>query len=163
VLGETRVLDVGEAGRWREAGELIFEYIAATEAELGHPVPAHHADLPSSLAAECDNARSAYPPPGTVLIADRVGQAIGCVALRYRGSATAEVKRLYVRPAHRGGVGRALMLRLHEYAARHRLNLQLDVLAIRRNVIALYRDLGYRIIEPAQPQATPLVVMERRL
>jgi GNAT superfamily N-acetyltransferase len=86
-----------------------------------------------------------------------------CVALQYSGSATAEVKRLYVRPAHRGGVGRALMLRLHEYAAGHRLSLQLDVLAARRNVIALYRDLGYRLIEPAQQQATPLVVMERRL
>ena len=66
-MGEIRILDVGEADRWREAGGLIFEYIAATEAELGHPVPAHHADLPSSLATECDNARSAYPPPGTVL------------------------------------------------------------------------------------------------
>jgi hypothetical protein len=55
------------------------------------------------------------------------------------------------------------MLHLHEYAARHRLSLQLDVLATRRNVIALYRDLGYRLIEPAQSLATPLVVVERRL
>jgi hypothetical protein len=55
------------------------------------------------------------------------------------------------------------MLRLHEHADRHRLNLLLDVLATRRHVIALYQDLGYRMIEPVHPPATPLVFMQRRL
>lgn len=157
-----RILDAMRTDRLAEAGELIFEYVAATEAEVGHRVPAHLTELPMPLYSECSDPRSAYPAPGTVLIAECDGHAIGCVALRPKGATTAEVKRLYVRPAHRGGVGRALMLHLHEHANVHGItHLVLDVLVTRRQVIALYQSLGYKVVEPSEVSADLLVLMER--
>jgi GNAT superfamily N-acetyltransferase len=162
VADDAQILDAVEAKRVTDAADLIFEYVGATEVELGHRSPAHPADLPSSLRSEYDDPGSIYSPPGTLLIADLAGRAVGCVALRYTGSDTAEVKRLYVRPAHRrGGIGRALMVHLHEHADRHRLRLVLDVLATRRHVIALYQDLGYTMIPSSVSPAAPLVVMAR--
>jgi ribosomal protein S18 acetylase RimI-like enzyme len=162
VPDELRILDAVEVERLKDAGDLIFEYIVATQIELGHRIPADPEDLPSSLRSEYDDPGSAYSPPGAVFIADLGGCAVGCVALRSTGSDTAEVKRLYVRPAHqRGGIGRALMVHLHEHANRHRLDLVLDVLATRQHVIALYQDLGYTTVPSSAPPAAPLILMKR--
>jgi len=163
VRGDVRIMDAVRAGRLPDTAELIFEYIAATQAEIGQRVPATPADLPASLRAEYADLGDVYPPPGTILIADRAGQAIGCVALKQTGPATAEVKRLYVRPAHRGGMGRALMHHLHQHAAAHGLHhLVLDVLITRRHAIELYRTLGYAEIDTPSTTAVPLILMERR-
>lgn len=156
-----RILDAIEDERLNDAADLIFEYIVATQVELGHHVPASPEDLPSSLRGEYDDPASTYPPPGTVFLAALAERVVGCAALRYVGSGNAEVKRLYVRPAHRrGGIGRALMAHLHAHADRHRLSLTLDVLATRRHVIAFYQDLGYTATPAATPAAS-LIVMER--
>ena len=157
---EIRVLDAALAGRLPQAADLIIEYVAGTQDELGRWAPQGPVQLPSSLAVEYRHPGVAYPPPGTILIAERAGHAIGCVALKYLGSSTAEVKRLYVRPADRGGVGTALMVHLHEHAERHGLNhLVLDVLMTRQHAIALYRALGYTDIESSAAGAA--LLMER--
>jgi len=65
------------------------------------------------------------------LIADLGTQPAGCVGLAaLPGGRTAEVRRLYVRPAHRGnGIARTLMSHAHDHAARHGMTrLILDVL-----------------------------------
>ena len=47
---------------------------------------------------------------GWLLVAEVDGQLVGCVALRPQGDGVCELKRLYVRPTHRGrGIGRRLM------------------------------------------------------
>ena len=49
-------------------------------------------------------------PSGLILLAEREGLAIGCVALRKIADAVGEVKRLYVSPRYQGGgIGKRLM------------------------------------------------------
>ena len=65
-----------------------------------------------SVDAELAGLPGAYAPPkGRMWLAcDAPGEAVGCVALRpMTDEGVCELKRLYVRPAHRGqGIGRAL-------------------------------------------------------
>ena len=89
------------------------------------------------------------PPGGGLFIALMEGDPAGCVALRpIEPRETAELKRLYVRPAGRGhGVGRALAHNAIERAreAGYRA-VRLDTLASMSDAQRLYRALGFREI-----------------
>ena len=147
-MPELLVIDALAVGCESEAAELVFEYMAATQAETGRPVPDSPDGLPPVLARECRDLAAAYPPPGVLLTA-RIGRyRAGCAGLAARlPPGTGEIKRLYVRPAYRGrGIAAALMGRLHQHAAGHGFTrLVLDVLPERTGVIEFYRRLGYRI------------------
>jgi GNAT superfamily N-acetyltransferase len=81
----------------------------------------------------------------------------GCVALRMVAPDTAEMKRLYVRPAHRGrGLGRALAERAIA-AAREAgcARIVLDTLPQMREAQAMYAWLGFRPIGPYLREPTP--------
>jgi putative acetyltransferase len=81
----------------------------------------------------------------------------GCVALRTVTPDSAEMKRLYVRPAHRGrGLGRALAERAIA-AAREAgcARIVLDTLPKMREAQALYALLGFRPIGPYLREPTP--------
>lgn len=83
---------------------------------------------------------------GTFLIArDSIGRAVGCGAIRLIDSNTAEVKRMYVDPEHRGaGVGRAVLQRLE--AAARELGATRAVLETgihQQAAIELYRRAGF--------------------
>jgi GNAT superfamily N-acetyltransferase len=159
------VISAFPAGRGGDAAALVFEYMAATQAETGRPVPAGIGDLPAVLQHECSNLRDAYRPPGVLLIADYGGQPFGCVGLAaLPGARTAEVKRLYVRPARRGnGIARILMSHAHHHAARYGITrLILGVLPARTAVISFYRRLGYTETEPFETESpVPMIYMER--
>lgn len=103
------------------------------------------------------------PPAGRLFLAD---SAAGCVALRRLAPDTAEMKRLYVRPAFRGrGLGRTLA-QAAIAAARETgcSRLVLDSLPKMGEAMALYRSLGFRQIAPYLPQPTPgAVCFELRL
>ena len=79
-----------------------------------------------SIETELAGLPGAYGPPqgGAWLAYDAAGELVGCVALRpLADDGACELKRLFVRPAHRGaGVGRALAVQ----------------------AIAAARDLGYK-------------------
>lgn len=159
-----RVVECG-AGNLRDARTLVFEYMAATVAETsGRAAPARIEELPRVLRAECEDLAAAYRAPGTLLLAYAGGVPAGCAGLANRGERTAEVKRLYVRPAYRrGGIARALMARIHMRAAELEFTtLLLDVMRSRTQVIEFYRRLGYA---PAEPFATtspvPMVFLQR--
>jgi ribosomal protein S18 acetylase RimI-like enzyme len=159
------VVSAFPAGRGGDAADLVFEYMAATLAETGRGMPAGISELPAVLRHECRDLPAVYRPPGALLIADSGDQSAGCVGLVPRAAArTAEIKRLYVRPAHQGrGIARTLMTNAHHHAARNGVaRLILDVLPARTAVISFYRRLGYTETEPFPHESpTPMIYMER--
>jgi ribosomal protein S18 acetylase RimI-like enzyme len=98
-------------------------------------------------------------PHGYALIflaEDEEGPA-GCVALRALDVASAEVKRLYVRPRMRGrGLGRDLIVAAIAAARKNGYQrVVLDSLPSMQEALGLYRSLGFRAIPPylAEPTA----------
>jgi ribosomal protein S18 acetylase RimI-like enzyme len=149
-----QLVDAFTARRESDATSLVFEYMAATLAEAGRAPPAGIDQLPPVLRDECQNLAAVYRLPGTLLVAYRDEEPIGCVGLAPDLlGLTAEVKRLYVRPTHRkAGIGHILMLHAHRHAAQHGLRqLILDVLPSRTHVIDFYRRLGYTDTDPYPP------------
>lgn len=159
------VLSAFRAGRESDAAALVFEYMAATQAENGRPVPAAVSDLPAPLLRECGDLPAVYRPPGALLLADQGGSPAGCVGLAPGPDGhAAEIRRLYVRPARRGtGIARTLMLHAHDHAARKGIaRLTLDVLPARTAVIGFCRRLGYAVTVPsAAGSPVPMIGMER--
>ncbi|MCH8969342.1 MAG: GNAT family N-acetyltransferase [Planctomycetes bacterium] len=91
------------------------------------------------------------PPDGCLLLARQDDRPVGCVALRRFDDDTCEMKRLHVRPAHRGrGIGKALATEIIDEARRlgyHKM--RLDSIADRMaEAVSLYRALGFREIPP---------------
>lgn len=82
---------------------------------------------------------------GAFFVVDLGAEAVGCGAVRLIGPALAEIKRMYVKPAHRGrGVGAALLAALESEA--RLLGAARGVLETgnrQREVLALYRRAGY--------------------
>lgn len=91
------------------------------------------------------------PPDGRLLLASADDQLAGCIALRKLEPGVCEMKRLFVRPAHRGkGLGKVLVESIIDEARnlgyRH---MRLDTLPGRMDTaIALYRSIGFVEIGP---------------
>lgn len=118
---------------------LIAEYGASLAFDLGFQAfDDELADLPGRYA----------PPDGALFVATAGGRTIGCVGLRSLGDGTCELKRLYVRPEHRGGgTGRRLVdAALGEARRRGYLRMRLDTVPGMEGAQALYERLGFREI-----------------
>jgi len=90
------------------------------------------------------------PPSGRLILARAGAEAAGCVALRRQDADSGEIKRLFVRPAHRGkGLG-GVLARAMIAAARDigYSSVVLDTLPKMTDALALYRSLGFRDIAP---------------
>lgn len=127
---------------------LFSEYVRSVDApECFVGFERELADLPGDYA----------PPVGCLLLARGGGEPAGCVGLRPLGLDTAEIKRLYVRPAHRG-VGTGRRLAEAAIAAARRAGCRrvvLDTLPAMREAAGLYRALGFTEIAPYLPEPTP--------
>ena len=136
------------AGDIAEVRRLFKEYGASLDVDLRYQGFEHElAGLPGAYA----------PPAGCLLLARDGTTPIGCVAVRPIESGICELKRLYVRPAHRGsGLGRALAVAAIERAAAagHRA-MRLDSLATMVEAQALYRSLGFVKIDPYNDHPVP--------
>jgi GNAT superfamily N-acetyltransferase len=129
----------------------------------------HEADGPLEIDHEAEAA--AGPPaelvaPTGVLLLARVGgepSAIGGV--RHLDTEVAEVKSMYVAPAHRGiGLGRRLLAELDEIAADHGCRaVRLDTSDYLTAAIGLYRSAGYREVPAYNDNAKASLWFERSL
>lgn len=107
----------------------------------------HGFRLPVNEAIERDLANIAkfQPPSGQIFLAFVDNAAVGIACLQRIGPSSAEVKRMYVRPANRReGLGRALLERLIEAAktAGYR-SIRLDSPDFMTAAHALYRSSGF--------------------
>lgn len=121
--------------------DIFREYVNSPTVDLGfQDYEQEFAALPGAYA----------PPDGCLLLAWQSDAVLGCAALRRVDAHTAEMKRVYLRPAARGtGLGRQLVQAVLTEA--RRLGYQrvcLDVLPEFTAAQALYRSLGF---VPAAP------------
>lgn len=106
-------------------------------------------------------------PDGAILLAEQNGEAVGVVAVQPLDDPGAcEMKRLYVRPAHRNrGIGRMLGRAVLDVARQLGYDvMRLDTLASMTAARSLYRALGFEEREPYYHNPLPdAVYMERAL
>ncbi|MGZ4630139.1 GNAT family N-acetyltransferase [Oryzihumus sp.] len=102
-----------------------------------------------------------------LLARDTPGEAVGCGALRHLGGQVAEIKRMYVAPAHRGrGVSRLVLGALEAQALSQGWTvLRLETGPLQAEAIGLYTSAGYAPIPAFGPYvgSTTSLCFERRL
>ena len=88
-----------------------------------------------------------------LLARDASGEAVGCGALRHLGGEAAEIKRMYVAPAHRGrGVSRLVLGALEAQALSQGWTvLRLETGPLQAEAIGLYTSAGYAPIPAFGP------------
>jgi GNAT superfamily N-acetyltransferase len=91
-----------------------------------------------------------------LFLAKREAEAAGCAGVRKLDATSAEMKRLYVRPVHRGQhVGRLLTEHAIRWAREERCErLLLDTLPQMNEALKLYLSLGFREIGAYLPEPT---------
>jgi GNAT superfamily N-acetyltransferase len=89
-------------------------------------------------------------PRGRLYLAERNGTPVGLGGLRPVSDATAEIKRVYVRPSGRGrGIGRAIVEKLLGEARELGFTrIRLESAAFMREAQNLYRSFGFFEVEP---------------
>jgi len=100
----------------------------------------------------------AYAPPlGSLLLGRWSGDAAGCVGVRPFEEGVCEMKRLYVRPDHRGHhLGRQLAsAAVEEGRSLGYREMRLDTIPSMRTAQELYRSLGFVEMEPYRPNPVP--------
>jgi len=117
--------------------------VAALDAELAEHYPPEQRFGPNLKAEHLESGR------GTFLVARDAGVAVGSGAIRVLDATTAEVKRMYVVPGHRGtGVGSALLTALEaaatQFGVRH---LVLEPGTEQEAAITLYRHAGFAQVD----------------
>ncbi len=138
------VVGVESPRRIGELRELFAEYATLLRARHGAcclaAYEAEMAGLPGEYAA----------PGGTALLCHADGRLAGCGVLRKAGPATAEMKRLYIRPAFRGRhLGRRLAVSLMQEARQLGYErVVLETLPAMTEAVSLYRSLGFAETAP---------------
>ena len=106
------------------------------------------------------------PPKGALIVVVCDEEPIACGALRELDKETGELKRIYVRPSHRGtGLGRQITVDLLDRARSLGFSkVRLDTLRTLTVAQSLYQSLGFEEIQPYNFNPEPdIIYMERPL
>lgn len=97
------------------------------------------------------------PPSGRLYMVYVQEEPAGCVGLRKIADDICEMKRLYVRPLHRGqGIGRQLVLQLIKDARSLGYSkMRLDTLPSMKRAQELYRAMGFKFTDPYRVNPVP--------
>jgi len=157
-LKTVEIVDVETPQHLERVRQLFREYFRWVEFDLGFDIG--YQGVEDELAA----LPGYYAPPnGCLLLALDGSEAVGCVALRPMEDGACELKRMYVRPGHRGqGLGRALGQAAIDSARQigYRL-IRLDTADSLTLARGLYASLGFRETTPyyeAPPHLFPILV-----
>lgn len=135
-----------DAFDWYQAAALLHDFAAWIEAAVGE----HLATAQPAFAAELADPASAYRSPGSAfIVADDGWLVCGTLAVRRHADGTAELKRMYVRPAARGAghAGRLLTRALDHATAGGAHRIWLETLpGLMDPAIALYRNHGFTVV-----------------
>ena len=144
--GTVQVVQATRAAELQGVRDLIREFTnwAFSQSEEASAAPTF-----SGLDKELAALPGKYgPPTGCLLLATSNGEPAGCVAIRRHDDTTAEIKRMYVRPAMRGrGVGGALLNEL--IATARRLGYGRMVLTTHPSLASaqrLYQTAGFAVV-----------------
>ena len=156
-------LTVSQQRRLAAAMAEVERLLRSSMVEVGPEHPAHpdaryciaeyFAELGARFDAGFDPGRSLPAadedlvlPAGLLLLARLQAEPVGCAALKFHGTAPAEVKRMWVADGVRGlGVGRRLLAAVEQHAREHGVRtLRLETNRALVEAIALYRSAGYR-------------------
>lgn len=143
-----RIIPAVDSTEIQNIRELFREYAASLEVDLCFQgFEQELAGLPGEYA----------PPAGRLYLVYVDGSPAACVALRKIADGICEMKRLYVRPSHRGlGIGRQLVLKLIEDARSLGYSkMRLDTLPSMQRAQELYRAIGFKPIEPYRANPVP--------
>lgn len=157
-MSEVHIRPAVQAADVAVARSLFDEYVRTLGVDLSFQgVAEEFATLPGAYA----------PPRGAILLAERAGAVVGCIALRPLAAAhEGEVKRLYVRPIARGaGAGEALVRALVDVARGAGYTaLKLDTLGKMEQARRLYARMGFAPCPPYYRNPLPgAVYMSRSL
>lgn len=124
------------------AADLFREYAASLDFDLGF----------QNFDAELLQLDRQYglPEGGLILVLEsETGLAIGCVGVRKLEGQIAELKRMYIRDAHRGkGIGKELINKALELSVElGYTRMRLDTIGTMKAAIALYQQAGFYEIE----------------
>ena len=153
------------------SSEIQLEKVATTEPEVRRLYAAFvieadaRLEIPVSPDAETGPPLDLEPPHGVLLLARVGGAPAGLAGVRHLDTHVAEVKSMYVDPAHRGrGLGRLLLCEVEEIAAgRGCTHARLDTSDYLEEAIALYRAAGYREVPDYNGNAKANLWFERAL
>jgi GNAT superfamily N-acetyltransferase len=114
-------------------------------------------DADSMIIRDMQQIDAYLPPKGLLLIAHEDGRLAGCACTRTIEEKTAEMKRMYVRPAfRRRGIGAALVRQTIETVRTQGYSvLRLDSARFMTDAHALYRSFGFKDIPPYEGSEIP--------
>lgn len=124
--------------------DLYADFIREADGPLVYDREEAGIDLGTEIAA--GPPADLVPPNGVFLLALTDGEPAGLGGVRFLDTEIAEVKSMYVAPAHRGtGLGRRILARLDEIALEHGCRaVRLDTSDYLTPAVGLYLSAGYR-------------------
>jgi GNAT superfamily N-acetyltransferase len=119
-------------------------------------------DIEDKIAQDMTELGMFKPPDGRLLLVTLESELVGLGCLRKIGDEIGEIKRMYIRPTHRGrGIGRELLEILFEEAKSLGFKtIRLDSVRFMDVAHSLYRSFGFVEIEPYPESEIPEEIQE---